>query len=273
MATEADEPVVGILDEEWGAIAALGQELADPEWDMPSECPGWSVRDVMAHMIGTERDLLGDPAPSTPTPLPVHVHNDVGAHNEAWVASRRSQPGEVVLDEFRSVTARRLDQLRSWPSSRFDETGPSPVGNVPYREFMHVRVMDCWVHEQDIRVATGRPGHDDGPAARLAFDRLCSAVPFVVGKRAAAPEGASVRFELRGPMARRLDVVVRGGRATTVADLDEEPTAALDMDAEVFWRLACGRVTGPAARSAGLVEVRGDTELGGRVVDALAIMI
>ena len=63
---------------------------------------------------------------------------------------------------------------------------------------MNVRVMDSWVHEQDVRVATGRPGHDSGPAAQLSLDRLCSAMPFVVGKQARAPEGASVRFDLRG---------------------------------------------------------------------------
>ena len=60
--------------------------------------------------------------------------------------------------------------------------GPSPASTrsvrarsarFPYREFMRVRVMDSWVHEQDIRVATGRPGHDSGPAAQLSIDRLC----------------------------------------------------------------------------------------------------
>ena len=45
------------------------------------------------------------------------------------------------------------------------------------------------------------------------------------------------------------------------------------MDLEVFWRLGCGRVTGEAARGAGLVELRGDTDLGERVVDSMAFMI
>jgi uncharacterized protein (TIGR03083 family) len=268
----SEEPVVDLLDEVWGAIGALGDVLDVGEWDLPSECPGWTVRDVLAHMVGTERSLLGDPAPE-PLTTPTHVHNEVGARNEGWVASLRTESGSQVLAAFREVTARRLGELRSWPTSRFDEVGPSPTGVVPYREFMAVRVMDCWVHEQDIRVATARPGHRDGPAATLAIGRLASAMPFIVGKKVGAPEGASVRFELTGSPPLRLDIVVSGGRAAIEDGFSAVPTAELRMDREVFWRLGCGRVTGPAARSAGLVEVRGEEELGERVIDSMAFMI
>ncbi len=191
------EPVVEVLAEEWNAIGEFGDVLDETEWVLPSECPGWTVRDVLSHMVGTERSLLGEPSPDPISTLP-HVHNEVGARNEGWVASLRSSQGPEVLAAFREVTALRLTQLREWPASRFEEVGPSPVGMVPYREFMNVRVMDCWVHEQDMRVATARPGHRQGPAATLAIGRLASAMPFIVGKKAKAPDGSAVRFELTG---------------------------------------------------------------------------
>jgi uncharacterized protein (TIGR03083 family) len=268
----SQEPVVEVLADAWDAISELGGTLDATEWELPSECPGWTVRDVLSHMVGTELSLLGEPAPD-PLSAPSHVHNEVGARNEGWVASLRNHTGREVLDVFRDVTSRRLVQLRSWPSSRFDEVGPSPVGPVPYREFMRVRVMDCWVHEQDIRVATARPGHRQGPAAALAIDRLASAMPFIVGKKVGAPDGSVVRFELTGNEPRRVDVVVHGGRAALGDAAGAEPTAELRMDLEVFWRLGCGRVTGEAARGAGLVELRGDTDLGERVADSMAFMI
>jgi uncharacterized protein (TIGR03083 family) len=268
----SQEPVVDLLEEEWDAIGQLGDVLEVTEWELPSECPGWTVRDVLSHMVGTERSLLGESSPA-PLSTPSHVHNEVGARNEGWVASLRTHSGPEVLAVFREVTSRRLAQLRSWPASRFEEVGPSPVGSVPYREFMRVRVMDCWIHEQDLRVATARPGHRDSPAAMLAIDRLRSAMPFVVGKQAGAPDGSSVRFDLRGNPARRFDVVVRGGRATMQDVTESDPTAEVRMDLEVFWRLGCGRVTGVAARGAGLVDFGGDTELAERVVDSMAFMI
>ena len=271
MTVPVEDPVVAILAEEWSAIAELGAELRAGEWDLPSECPGWTVRDLVSHMIGTERSLLGEAAPPAPVERAAHVRNDVGASNEAWVEARRAQPGEDVLGEFRDVTARRLDQLRSLPPERFDRPGPSPVGEVPYREFMHVRVMDCWVHEQDIRVATGRPGRDGGAPAAIAIARMVSALPFVVGKRAGAPEGASVRFELTATAPHHVDVVVRDGRAR--AEDVESPDAVLVMHGDTFWRLCCGRVSGEAALDAGLVAVRGDEDLGRRVAQSMAFMI
>jgi uncharacterized protein (TIGR03083 family) len=268
----SDEPVVDVLDEEWSAIIELGEILGAPEWELPSECPGWTVRDVLAHMVGTERSLLGDRAPD-PVSEPAHVHNEIGARNEGWVVSLRGTSGPEVLANFSDVTKRRLAQLRDWPTSRFDEVGPSPTGMVPYREFMQVRVMDCWVHEQDIRVATARPGHRQGAAATLAIGRLASAMPFVVGKKAGAPEGSSVRFELTGTEPLRIEVAVRGGRAVIDDGTSSDPTVEIRVDREVFWRLGCGRVTGEAARGAGLIELRGQTELGNRVVDSMAFMI
>jgi uncharacterized protein (TIGR03083 family) len=263
------EPVVALLAEEWDAIGVLGATLGDAEWELPSECPGWNVRDVLSHLVGTERWLLGDPQP--PAAEAPHVRNPLGARNEAWVAERRPRPGREVLAEFTEVTRRRLDQLAAFGPERFEQVGPSPVGQVPYREFMAVRVMDCWVHEQDIRVATARPGHSEGPVAELALGRIASAMGFVVAKKAAAAEGAAVRFALSGSPAGDVGVVVREGRGRS--EEVSEPTVTLEMDAEVFWRLGCGRVTGDAALAAGLVGIRGDEELGDRIVRNMAFMI
>lgn len=277
-----DEPIVALLDEEWQAIAELGDQLAPEEWELPSECPGWCVRDLLSHMVGTERSLLGEPAPPDPGPAR-HVHNPMGAANEAWVAARRSAAGSEVLAEFREVTALRLATLRSFDEARWASPGPSPVGTVPYREFMQVRLMDCWVHEQDVRVATGRPGHRSGPVADAALARIASAMGFVVAKKVGAPDGTSVRFALAGDPPRLLDVEVEGGRGRVGALAPvpssphvagaPEPTVVLDMDVEVFWRLGCGRVSGDAALDAALVGVRGDLELGRAVVRSMAFMI
>jgi len=274
----ADGRVVECLEEEWGAIAALGSELDAAEWSAPTECPGWTVRDVVSHMIGTERSLLGDPAPPMPAVVGDHVRNPVGQSNEAWVHARRDAAGGDLLAEFSAVTGRRLAQLRAWPASRFDEAGPSPVGVVPYGEFMAVRVMDCWVHEQDVRQATGRVVRAGGASGALAMDRLVSAMGFVVGKKAAAPEGATVRFDITGTSARRVDVTVRDGRGV-IGDVTGDtspatvPTAVLTMDVGAFTRLACGRIDAGRARRDALVGTSGDDALADAVLGSMAFMI
>ncbi len=69
----------------------------------------------------------------------------------------------------------------------FDAPTQTPVGMAPYRRFMEIRVFDCWLHEQDIRSAIGRPGHEDGPCAEMSVDEVVRALGFIVGKQACAP--------------------------------------------------------------------------------------
>ena len=105
-----------------------------------------------------------------------------------------------------------------------DFSAPSwtPIGQADYRRFMQIRVFDCWVHEQDVRDAVGRPGHEDGPVAEQAVDEIVRALGYIVGKKAGAPEGSSVTIELTGPVARSIHVAV-DGRAAVV---DRLPGAA-----------------------------------------------
>lgn len=265
-----------LLVEELEALVGLGRQLSAHEWDVASECPGWTVRDLYSHVIGTERLLLGDPAPAEPDPPPAHVRNAIGAANEAWVAARRGQPGDVVVDELAEVAGRRLRQLQAMAPEDFDRIGWSPIGQVPYREFMAVRVMDCWVHEQDVRVALQRPGHCSGSVPDLAMRRIVAGLPFVVAKKAQAAEGSRVRFDAAGGTPVHLDVVVEGGRGRPQVPRPGDggqPTVTLAMDPSSLWRLACGRISAAEARRDGLVQMSGDLELGGQVLATMSFMI
>ena len=105
------------------------------------------------------------------------------------------------------------------------------------------------------------------------MDTIASAMGYVVGKKAAAPAGAAVRFDVTGDAGRSLEVQVREGRGVLVLDLTVEPTAVVRMDQETFWRLGCGRVSGDTAVLTGLVGMEGDLSLAGLVVDSMAFMI
>ncbi len=273
MTTSAPEPIVELLAQEWAQLAELGASLSPADWATPTECPGWSVQDQYAHIIGTESMLLGEPTPEPEVGDAAHIRNPIGKANEAWVASMRTLAGAEVLDRFRTVTAARLEQLRAFPAERFDEVGPTPVGNAPYREFMNVRLMDNWVHEQDIRRAVGRPGHLSGPIVEHSLGRFVPAMGFVVGKKAAAPDGASVVFDLAGEAGRTVVVTVADGKAKVGTDAPSSPTVTLAMDVATWWCLALGRWDGPTTRAEGLVTITGDLALGERVVDNLNFMI
>lgn len=275
MPADQREPVIDDLVEVWSSVVAACDGVEGEGWDRTTDCPGWTVKDQLSHLIGIERMLLGDPAPPVPVELPAHVKNDFGALNEGWVASRRAVPGPRVLAEFREVTDRRVRDLEAMPAARFDEMGWSPVGEAPYRVMLETRVLDAWAHEQDIRRALERPGGRHGRGEAVVLDRCEATMPFVVGKRVAPPEGTSVRFAVEGPLGRVITVVVEAGRAVAVADLpaDTRPDVTLTTDQDTFWRLAYGRMTSVQAQADHRVRLDGDPIVGQKVLDGMAFMM
>jgi len=259
--------VIDDLELEWQALTALGAELATSDWDRPTECPGWTVRDQYAHMIGTESVLLGEPSP--PPVHADHTRNLMGESNEGWVERWRGCSGPEVLAGFRDVTGRRLAALRAMTPEEWEAPTMTPVGPGTYGSFMEIRVFDCWVHEQDVRRAVGRPGHLDGPVVELAMSRVTGALGFVVGKRVAPGDGTSVVVELGAPFATTLAVKVAGGRAGAVAP-PSMPTVHIRSDGEAWLCLGTGRWTADEALARGRVALSGDEALARRILEQLA---
>jgi uncharacterized protein (TIGR03083 family) len=135
---------------------------------------------------------------------------------------------------------------------------------------MQIRIFDCWMHEQDIRVAVGIPGNESGAAAEEALDEVVRALGYIIGKRGRAPDGSSVLIRLTGPVKRDLHVLVEG-RARVVEQIEGAPTASLALSSSLFFRLAGGREDGQAA--VGGIELGGDTALARQLATNLAYTI
>src|SRR5882672_10222423 len=107
------EPLIALFEDVWGDIVDVCADLTDAQWERPTDCPGWTVKDHVAHMIGTERMLLGEQPDAPPVEDPgAHIRNDIGKVNEQWIEGYRSRRGSEVLDEFRTVAQRRLEAMR-----------------------------------------------------------------------------------------------------------------------------------------------------------------
>ena len=259
----------------WDSLASLGAGLNDAEWGRLTPCPGWRVSAQYAHVIGTESMLLGRSNPEIDPGRPEHVHNDIGGFNEVWVAALASESRDAVLARLAEVTSARREALAAMSEEDFSAPSWTPVGNADYRRFMQVRTFDCWVHEQDIRDAVDRPGHEDGPVAEQSVDEIVRAIGYIVGKKAGAEPGSSLLISLTGPVHRDVKVAVIEGRARSVEGLEGPPTASLTMSSTAFTRLACGRITPATVRdgAVGGVQTSGDTAFANRVVDHLAFTI
>ena len=266
----ADDPIVEQLRTEFAALVALCSDLSERDWKRPTECPGWTVQDAVAHLLGIELSLLGEPEPE-PVRGRAHVRNELGEQNEAWVEHFRDRGGDAVLQLFAEATARRVAAMHAMSEQEMQAHHPGPTGQVPYRDLLGIRLMDCWVHEQDIRHALGRPGGFDGEHVGVVFERLLGALPRVLAKAVRPPEGSVVALRLSEPVPRTRAVQVSGGRGTVV-DAAGEAVCTVAMSPPVYERLVAGRWTGEHALERGGLVLDGDVELGRALVRNLSIL-
>jgi uncharacterized protein (TIGR03083 family) len=259
------EQVLQLIEQEWSVIDELCSELMPKEWNTLTDCPGWTVKDQLAHMCALESILLGEkPAP----PLaqnPSHVRNEMGAVNEAGIEARRHLSPEEILAEFLEVTTARLKVLGDVEDWGAETQGV--LGRAPMREVIAVRLLDCFYHEQDIRRATKHPGHMEGDVARFLFERMKGATPMIVAKRAQAPDGSSVAFEVNGL---KWLVQVSGRRGVLAEGAPPQPAELIKTDLETFFMLTGGRILSEAARKQKRLTIKGD--LAQRVAEHMNVL-
>ncbi len=254
-------PAVEQLSRCWTSIDDVVDGLDDEQWSTPSLCPDWTVRGVLEHLGAIEHMLAGEPPGSMAEALPFHKAGE-------WMREVAELSDDDVLARYREVIGVRRDELAAMSDDDFDLPCMTPVGAATYGRFMYVRVFDFWVHEQDIRVPLGMPGHETGPAADTAIHEIEMSLGYIVGRKVGLPDGAGITIDLVGPVARTFHVVV-DGRAGQVASL-ESPDVTLRTDSTTFALLACGRIDPQEPIDDGRVTWEGDAELGERAARNLA---
>ncbi len=246
-------------------------QLTEEQWHTDTQLPGWNVKDNLSHIIGTERVLFGLPETDHKADDLGNVRNPIGEMNEHHVDLRRSRTGAEVYAEFKDLSEKRIAHLRSADDAYFETEAMTPTGPGTTADFLHIRVLDIWTHEQDMRRTVGMPGHRGGPAAEHTIDRLIRTIPIVVGKRAGTPEGGTVVIEITGSVQRTVATTITDGRGTMSNVAPANALCTITMDSDVFMQLATGRATN--TELAGQFTVSGDSELGTKVVSQFSMMI
>lgn len=266
------EPIVDALIAQWQTLDDVVSALSDEQWSADSILPGWSVADIVAHVIGTESILEGrDVTAARDVSALEHVRNPIGELNERWLDHYRESPRADVMEAFREIVGVRTEHLRAMTQEQFDSDALTPAGQDTYGRFMRIRVFDCWMHEIDLRDSTGGSAPSDEGPAGVALDEIAASLPFVVGKRAATPKGSCVLFVLEGLAARRIRIYVddRAAKVDQFPDGDDSADVMLTVDSIDLARLAGGRTSADPSR----VAIAGDDEIGRAIVGALNYVI
>lgn len=142
----ADDIWAAVDDERRGLHRLLGQ-LTAPQWQHPSLCEGWQIRDVVAHIV-----LSSD---ATVARIVLNLIRARGDFNR--------MASDTAIRHARSRgDDRLLHELKLTVGSRFTAVGTTPID----------RLLDLLVHGQDIAVPLGITHPMPTAAAQAALERI-----------------------------------------------------------------------------------------------------
>jgi uncharacterized protein (TIGR03083 family) len=206
----SQQGVAGLQAERASTIEIL-ESLGDDEWNAPSACAGWAVRDVVAHMASILHGVVD------PTQMP-DVSGGTEAAMEVPVAARRAWTVEQVLEEYETFSAQAANVFTMAQDPPLAET-MLPMGDLgthPMSLLASTFCFDAYCHlRNDILAPNGPVERPEPPrdAARVGatLEWMLAGLPWMAQE--------SLRFVDR-PVVLRLTGT--GGGAWTIAPGGED---------------------------------------------------
>lgn len=253
------------------AILGIAHSLSEYEWELPSDCAGWTVRDVVAHMAGSLHGVLD------PSYMPQGGSlDDPEAMMELGVAERRDWTTEQIIEEYALATGQALDVFASFQEPPMADT-MIPMGKLGTHPMSIVPATFLFDHYCHLRVDLLAPiGPIDRPEPPRDEARLRPTVAWMLAGLPAMCED-ELRFVDR-PLVLHLDGPGGGtwtirppGEGATLVEVTED--AARDAAARVRSTDHDFVIWGTQRRPwRDYVEMSGDTDFAAHVLDGVNII-
>ena len=256
-------------------LLALLAELAEDDWSRPTAAPGWTVKDVTAHLLGGDIGILSRCRDSfSPPSRKLGSYSElvdlVNRLNAEWIAAaRRMSPrllrellallGPQVEAYFSSLDLNAIGGPVSWSGP-----DPAPVWLDVAREF-----TERWHHQQQIRDATGRPPLYDPYFLSPVLDTFVRALPHNF-RRTSAPEGTVVRLQISGDAGGNWFLVRTPSAWELTLDSESQPVAEVTLSQDTAWRMFTKGLAPEAAQASALI--RGDAALASPIFRTVSVI-
>lgn len=231
---------------------AVLSDLTEEEWHRHA-VRDLDIQGLVGHLIGVEKQLhavLGIGSASSD-------NADHVASTQAEALAQAGRPTAETQAEWRELMEATQFYAEALAPADLERLVELYTFTVPVQRMLVVRTFETWIHEEDIRRATGRPlAAPDADRLRLMTNVAVTALPAGFGNIGRPQPGRTARIVLTGS---------GGGTWQASLDQDSDPGATevrIIADATEFCRLVANRlpvadldvdITGDAALAADLL--------------------
>jgi uncharacterized protein (TIGR03083 family) len=266
-------PLLRRVDEK---LIELLLSLSASEWDVQTVAPRWRVRDVAAHLLDTVLRKLSIVRDAwSVEPAEVLSPEDVGALvnrlNEEGVGVYRRLSPPVLIDMMKMA----CEQSASFHES-LDPFAPAAFGVSWAGEATSLNWFDTarelterWHHQQQIRLATNRPGIMTPELYHPVLDCFLRGLPHLY-RDTDARAGTVLLIEIAGECGGQWFLARESGRWGFVEQSAAERAAHVTIPQEIAWRLFTRGIDRDSATAQ--IKIAGDPRLGNLVLDLTAIV-
>jgi uncharacterized protein (TIGR03083 family) len=159
-------PIISIAGEPGDQLEAVVRQrrrfesmldgLGDDDWRSATRCEGWTVQDVVAHIVGVNAFWNASvSAGLAGSPTRILVGFDPVETPALMVAPMRAlSPGEV-LEQLVASNDAFLGTIGGLPDAGWVALAEAPPGHLPIRLIAQPALWDCWVHERVVALPLG----------------------------------------------------------------------------------------------------------------------
>ncbi len=260
-----------------GELLSLLKNLAPAEWQRPTACAGWTVKDVTAHLLGGNLGRLRDdtgvePMIERPSLDYAELLDAIDRGNAEWVQAARRINSNLLVQFLEITDGFLYQQFKAADLSRPARIGVSWAGEVRSLAWFDIarEYTEKWLHQQHIREAVGSPLLETRDYLFPVLDTFMRGLPYAY-RHVTAGDGVSVVVHIEGLAGglwslRRVNQTWQlfSGRA------GQEAHAAVRLPQQVAWRLFTKGLPVEEGRKHTVVE--GDESLAEQVMHMVSIM-
>jgi uncharacterized protein (TIGR03083 family) len=257
-------------------LIELLRSLRPDEWKLPTIAGAWTVRDVAAHLLDTETRRVSMARATKATAAPAIGSSDdliafVNRLNRDGVETYGQLSPEELIVRIEAASAELARYMAS-----LDPMGPAPIGVSWAGEDTSLNWFDIareyterWHHQQQIRLATNRPGIMTRELYYPVLDCFMRALPFTYRDRS-GDAGTHLRFNVDGDCGGSWFLYRDGDRWVQVEEAQGPQIAETTIPQEIAWRIFTKGIDKGSA--AARVSIAGDRGLGLHVLGMIAIV-